>query len=242
MGLKLVLFILDKLRFLLSSKFAFTILLIISEKFLFVPNQKKGLKRLKKSAMDDRDYIMNVDLQRSNKFEISGHNYAKTFSKYLNNYRYTCKNLLEIGVLTGSSLCIWASMFPNSKIYGIDIEKHYWNENIQKWTKKLGEQNMSRISFVNRDLFTVVETSEIFDQTYFDIIIDDGPHDITSILRSFSLFQERLSQDGIYIVEDNPGAIEDLRHLGKISNFRFFVENGLIIGKRNVKVNNVQLI
>jgi hypothetical protein len=240
MSSRIGLLIVDKLRFLLSSKLAFTFLLIISEKFLFVPKQRRGLKRLRKSSFDHRDYVMNIDLQGSNKFEISGHNYAKTFSKYLNNYRYTCKNLLEIGVLTGSTLCIWASMFPNSKIYGIDLEKQYWDQNIQKWTKKLGKQNMSRILFVNRDIFTVNEASEIFGQTYFDIIIDDGPHDIMSVLKSFSLFQERLSQDGTYIVEDNPGAIEDLKHLGKILNFRFFVENGLIIGKREAKINGVQ--
>jgi hypothetical protein len=240
MSSRIGLLIVDELRFLLSSKLAFTFLLIISEKFLFVPKQRRGLKRLSKSSFDHRDYVMNIDLQGSNKFEISGHNYAKTFSKYLNNYRYTCKNLLEIGVLTGSSLCIWASMFPNSKIYGIDLEKQYWDQNIKKWTKKLGKQNMSRILFVDRDIFTVNEASEIFGQTYFDIIIDDGPHDIMSILKSFSLFQERLSQDGTYIVEDNPGAIEDLKHLGKILNFRFFVENGLIIGKREAKINGVQ--
>ena len=194
--------------------------------------KRSDLKRLTVSDFDNRSNILSVPLRGSNKFEVSGHNYAKTYAKYLNQYRYKKINLLEIGVLTGSSLCVWASVFPYSRVYGIDLEKFYWESNVSRWKKKLRIQNFNRINFIHGDIYRIKNTDSYFEHSYLDIIIDDGPHTISSILKSFELFHQKLKCDGIYIVEDNPLAFNFLCQLGILSGFKFILENGLIIGKR----------
>ena len=60
------------------------------------------------------------------------HGYASSYSKHLSNYTkdYLNKfNILEIGILEGTGLAVWAETFPNSNIYGADIDLSNFESN-----------------------------------------------------------------------------------------------------------------
>lgn len=97
------------------------------------------------------------------------------------------KRVLEIGVQGGGSLKIWAKMFPNAEIVGVDILedcKKYEGGNIKVF---IGDQHDVKF----------LETLG-----NFDIIIDDGGHTMTQQQVSLKTLMLQLSDTGIYVIED----------------------------------------
>jgi hypothetical protein len=102
-------------------------------------------------------------------------------------------NILEIGVARGSSLKVWSSIFKNSNIYGIDINKQCVNLCSDFKNIKICIGNIN-----DNDILT-----KYFPNINFDIIIDDGSHLPNDIINSFNkLFYNKLNNNGIYIIED----------------------------------------
>jgi ubiquinone/menaquinone biosynthesis C-methylase UbiE len=100
--------------------------------------------------------------------------------------------LLEIGVQNGGSLEIWKKYLPpNSKIWGIDIDKKCcalkFSENI---SFHLG--NAADSDFVSRT----------FKDIKFDVIIDDGSHISTEVITAFIHMFPNVKPGGMYIIED----------------------------------------
>jgi predicted O-methyltransferase YrrM len=120
--------------------------------------------------------------------------YIDEYDRLFREYQDRPLNLLEIGVLNGGSLEIWAQYFPKAnKIVGCDINPV---------CGRLGFDD-PRISVVvgdaNADL-TQTEISRLSSQ--FDIIIDDGSHKSSDVVMSFLRYFSRLADGGIYMVED----------------------------------------
>jgi len=99
-------------------------------------------------------------------------------------------NLLEIGTDGGGGLEMYADYFPNFKIYGIDINP----------TPGHLKEN-PRITHYVQDAYSTLPTN-IFGNTNFDIIIDDGPHTLDSLKLFCHLYPQLLTADGIAIIED----------------------------------------
>lgn len=117
----------------------------------------------------------------------NGHYYGETYDKLFSNFDNESKlNILEIGVEKGGSLESWKEYFPNSNIYGVDIldSRIYKNENI---------------TFILSDIKNI--TNE-FDNIIFDIIIDDGSHYLPDVLFVVNNYIDKLSDNGILIIED----------------------------------------
>ena len=116
------------------------------------------------------------------------HNFLHFYEPYLSAYRNAKINLLEIGILQGASLKMWAEYFPRGSITGGDIhdKSHLDNERIQTLTFDQENENDLR---------------NILDQ--FDIIIDDGGHSMKQQQLTLKvLFRNNLKAAGIYIIED----------------------------------------
>lgn len=60
------------------------------------------------------------------------HGFSNFYDKVLRNEKNNIKNILEIGILNGSSLLTWKEYFKNAKIHGIDFKnkKFLETENI----------------------------------------------------------------------------------------------------------------
>lgn len=114
------------------------------------------------------------------------HMYTELFARK----RFTAEKVLEIGVWTGGSLVVWRDYFSKAKIYGID--------NIVPPVMPLVFED--RIVQITADAYSddVINCIE----GGFDIIIDDGPHSLESMIISVQKYLPKLKSDGIFVIED----------------------------------------
>lgn len=120
--------------------------------------------------------------------------YLAEYDRLFDAYRDKPVRLLEIGVQNGGSLDIWSKYFSNaSTLIGCDINPH---------CARL-KYDDPRISVIVGD----ANAPDISEQLYqcspqFDIIIDDGSHVSSDIIKSFALYFPRMVDGGVYIAED----------------------------------------
>lgn len=119
------------------------------------------------------------------------HNYCVKYEKYLPFKREDNIKLLEIGVQHGNSLFTWREYFYNADIIGIDINpscKQYEKDDIKV---EIGSQ---------------IDETFLQDiiNTYgpFDMILDDGSHLQSHMIKSFEILFPHIKNQGIYIIED----------------------------------------
>lgn len=120
--------------------------------------------------------------------------YLTELDRLFGSYRNRPVRLLEIGVQNGGSLEIWARYFPNArKIIGCDIDQRCAELRYRS----------ARIAIVIGNANSDECESEISQHApSFDIIIDDGSHKSSDIVRSFARYFPHLNDNGIYVVED----------------------------------------
>ena len=125
------------------------------------------------------------------------HWYCKHYERHFAHLRKKKIVLLEIGIggykdpkSGGRSLRMWRKYFPHGRIYGIDIaDKSPHNE--RRIHTFQGDQ--SDETFLKR---VIAETGPP------DIIIDDGSHLNSHVLKTFEILLPLLGENGIYVVED----------------------------------------
>lgn len=128
---------------------------------------------------------------KSSKF----HHYLDFYQEQLPNRDFSGR-LLEIGVMDGLSMKMWAEYYPKAEIVGIDIKdmEHMHDEawGVPKSVKLLkldgtNPRHMRSLALGGK----------------FDIIIDDGSHFMADQQKSFEiLYYDQLNEGGVYILED----------------------------------------
>jgi hypothetical protein len=118
------------------------------------------------------------------------HWYCEHYQRHLAPLRRKKIVLLEIGILGGSSLRMWRRYFSRGRIYGLDIadKSHHNERRIQTFR---GDQNDEKFL---RDVVTQIGRP--------DIIIDDGSHINSHVIKTFEVLFPLLADNGIYVVED----------------------------------------
>lgn len=106
--------------------------------------------------------------------------------------------ILEIGVQYGGSIYLWSNFFRNALVYGIDIGQYQLDE------KYFSIKDNHRVKLIYNDAYSpsVVET---FPESYFDYIIDDGPHTLHSQRILIQQWLPKLKSGGKLIIEDITG-------------------------------------
>ncbi len=125
------------------------------------------------------------------------HSYIDIYEDVLSAYRNTAKQVLEIGILNGSSLRMWEEYFSQSKVYGIDIDQKPLG--LFDLTHMVAE-GTHNILFLDSTLPEEVEAA--LPGAMFDVIIDDASHALEHQLAIYENFKRHLSPGGIYIIED----------------------------------------
>ena len=115
--------------------------------------------------------------------------FLKIYKNYFKNFKNKKINILEIGIHEGKSLMIWKDYFPKANIVGIDLKGY--NLNINRIFTYQGDQTDANF------LLTVARKFK-----KFDIIIDDGSHICSHVIKTFSVLFDYLKDDGLYICED----------------------------------------
>ena len=127
--------------------------------------------------------------------DIIGHGYAKFYEEHLKYYKDKDLSLLEIGTWKGGSAASFFYYLKKARIFCLDINFKFefsakrieffnCNTNLNKDIKKL-------------DKFLIKKKYK-----NFDIIIDDGSHIYSEMLKNFEIFFKKVKPGGIYIIED----------------------------------------
>ena len=125
------------------------------------------------------------------------HNYLPLYARYFDPVRFEVKNILEIGVQTNRSVCMWKEYFPHATIHGIDIDercKVFEEDRIEIY---IGDQ--SDTEFLNKIISLISD---------LDIVIDDGSHIASHQMLSFKTIFPNIASHGIYVIEDLKGSKE----------------------------------
>ena len=120
--------------------------------------------------------------------------YLSEYERLLKEYRDKPVRLLEIGIQNGGSLDIWSRYFSKAAaLIGCDINPDCACLNYDD----------PRIGVVIGDANTPEVRKRVFQlSSQFDIIIDDGSHLSSDIIKSFALYFPRVVEGGVFIAED----------------------------------------
>lgn len=117
------------------------------------------------------------------------HSYGEFYDRALEPYRGRPIRLLEIGVDRGGSLRLWDAYFEGqADIVGVDIDLSRL-EATAEWSA----------CFARGDAYTAEMAGSLGD---LDVIIDDGPHTLHSMLTLIDLYVPRLRPGGLMVIED----------------------------------------
>ena len=211
--------------------------------------KRKILYKLKNKIDIDNDGINFHDLDElfhhygSDKANIfsgtrsKGHGFSTFYTRKLEFFKNKKINILEVGSYAGASAAAFKKYFKDSNIYCLDINIsnfRYSSKDIHVFgldicEKKKLDKILKEINFENNEYF-------------FDLIIDDGSHNLSDILFSFKTLFRNLSKKGIYVIEDfkHPNYYKYNRNidhilidqlLDKLRNKKFFESN--IIDKKD---------
>ena len=125
------------------------------------------------------------------------HGYSVFYEKELKKFKNVNTNILEIGSYSGGSAAAFSKYLPKSNIFCFDI-------NISKFkftSKKIHVfgLDINNLSKVKKNLRNIHEKYIV---NNFDLIIDDGSHDLKDILVNLKTFFKYLKKNGLYVIED----------------------------------------
>jgi hypothetical protein len=138
-----------------------------------------------------------VELEKDLKLitdKASIHSYLPLYDELLCRKKFSCRNMLELGINYGGSIELWDKYFPNAMVYGLDILPE----------KALPEllKNQNKIRMISGDAYSPFLFTSLFRGKKYDFIIDDGPHTLESQIKFLTMYSMLLEDDGILIIED----------------------------------------
>lgn len=176
--------------------------------------------------------IANIALTDKGTVKDEAHAYTEFYNDIFEQYKNTGKkiNILEIGVDTGASLKMFNMFFDyNCEIYALDIDlskNTYQAENVHLY--HVNQNNKQEIENFLANINNIK----------FDIILDDGSHQLEHQIHSLLYLYKSLSETGIYILEDlhtyKWGRIID----SPLYYLSFYGDNSFLTKEENYELQN----
>ena len=141
-----------------------------------------------------RNTLIQLYAEHTGKLSDKWSLYLAEYDRLFSNYRNEPIRLLEIGVQNGGSLDIWSKYFCNaSALVGCDINP-----------------DCVRLNYDDPCISVIVGDANAHDvrkqvlqrSPKFDIIIDDGSHLSSDIIKSFALYFPHIVEGGLFVAED----------------------------------------
>ncbi len=198
--------------------------------------KRKLLYFLKKKVNIDLDDLKKVNtldeifLYYGTDKSSKGHGYTKFYEKHLNNFINKPINILEIGSYSGASAASFVKYFKKSNLYCLDINISnfkYSSKNIIVYGLDISNKKMIR-KFLKKNNIGP-------DQKFFDIIIDDGSHKLSDMLKCLNTFFKFIKSNGYYIIEDYKFP-NYFQHLNDIDHLK--IDELISKVKNNIRVNS----
>jgi hypothetical protein len=113
------------------------------------------------------------------------HEYTKLYSRHLSTLNPN--KILEVGVKYTPSLRLWAELFPEAELYGVDIEE-------------FPEHRGFNIFYGSQDDKEFM--SRVAKNGPFDLVIDDASHHPVKTVKTLSYLWGSVASGGWYVIED----------------------------------------
>ena len=152
--------------------------------------QKKNLDFLFHHYGSDKANIF----KKTNK---SGHGFSHFYEKKFQDWKKKELNILEIGSYAGASAAAFIKYFEKAKVFCLDINISNFKYSSSK-IEVFGAAIKNRKKVIN--IFKKIFIQNNFEK--FDVIIDDGSHQLSDILYSLNFYFRYLKKDGIFVIED----------------------------------------
>jgi len=130
------------------------------------------------------------------------HSYLPVYEMLFASKRLTATDVLEIGIgpaphQNGGSIRMWHLYFNNATIHACDI---IHINDVHRCIVDVPRINL----YASTDAYTPAFTVNVFlmKNIKFDILLDDGPHTLPSMLSFINLYLPLLKDDGILAIED----------------------------------------
>lgn len=118
--------------------------------------------------------------------------YFPVYEKYFSPFKNQSITFWEIGVFKGGSLQMWKRYFgPFSTIIGLDIDPDCAIFEDQQTHVRIGDQSDTKFLQSVIDEFGAP-----------DIVLDDGSHEMRHVCATFNYLYDKVSKNGVYMVED----------------------------------------
>ena len=157
------------------------------------------------------------------------HNFCNEYEIFLKNKNII--SIVEVGILNGGSLRMWADFYPDAKVVGIDNDASTLiNEgNI---VSCIGDQNKPKETILPRVL-----------EVDCDLFIDDGSHLWIHQMDTFQTVFPHMKVGSVYIMEDLhtslwAGSMYDTRTTNPLEYIKKFVENNDNVFYKFIHHNN----
>jgi cephalosporin hydroxylase len=125
----------------------------------------------------------------------STHTYTGMCEEILSQYKNKDCTLLEIGVQSGGSALLWSKYLPNAKLSFSDIDQ--LNQVI---IDMIGDKCIFHLGDAYSDYgFNAIKSAR---PDGFDVIIDDGPHTLQSMIECIRRYLPIVKKEGYLIIED----------------------------------------
>lgn len=131
------------------------------------------------------------------------HEYTPIYWDLMHMQRELVKSVLEIGVNRGCGLRMWEEFFPNARIIGFDIDRQTLISAGRIECYQADQRNFS-------SLHNAVRYTNAYP---FDLIVDDGSHQLADQALSMETLLPFLADDGVYVIEDIPREVERAEYL-----------------------------
>ena len=216
--------------------------------------------KFKKKILIDNDNIISQSLDylfheygsdKANVFKLNqqpGHGYSIYYEKKLEKYKNKNLNILEIGSYAGASAAAFIKYLPKSKVYCFDV-------NISNFKYKSKNINVYGIDINNKKKIEKTLDKIFLEQKFnqFDLIIDDGSHNLSDILISLKIFFKYVKSKGLYVIEDykHPNYYKYNRNINHVlvdqifvnlNNKKFFNSNIFNEKDQNELINSIKMI
>ena len=125
------------------------------------------------------------------------HSYLPLYDELLKSRKETARAVLEVGVCHGGSIALWHRYFTNAIVYGLEIGSDCPEllQNQRDWPRVQLQLGINAYTVDAASKLAVISGK-------LDMVLDDGPHTLVSMLLCIALYLPLLADDGILIIED----------------------------------------
>lgn len=148
--------------------------------------------------MDDVPLHDFIDDNETDKNTI--HTYLGLYNHLLQPKKHNARHVLEIGIgcwkeKNGGSIDMWAKFFTNATVHAIEI--------LDKDRVKDSLINNPKVKlYTSTDAYDPGFVQDAFKNIKFDMLLDDGPHTLESMISFIQLYSDKIADQGILMIED----------------------------------------